>query len=956
MIRIERLEPRTLFAAGALSEQIIVDQFGWRAGASRKIAIFADPINGQNAAVAYTPGGTFEVRRASDDSVAFTGLVVSWKSGATDSVSGDRVWQGDFSSLITPGDYYIYDATNALHSYPFRLADSVYNDLLKTSARMFYYQRTGTAIDAAHGGNWTHAIDHVGPNQDMQARQWLAGTGVVPGSAVRDVSGGWFDAGDYNKYVPFTTSVLWNLLSAYEWNPGAFPDNWNIPESGNHAPDMLDEVKYELDWLRKMQLPNGSVMNRVANSTYASGNHDPATDTQPRYYTAATTWATASFAASLAHASRVFASFDSVYPGYAATLRTAAENAWAYLQSQTTMLPANGTDGGGSGGSSGGLAAAGADANPSMDLRLRILAAAELYKTTAAAGYKAYFESNYKNSAATENGHHPLLGSYTFFDASLATELNRAYLTYATTTGASTSIIGEINASLRHMADDQILSPYNTAADPYRAFMWEGHYTWGSNQLKSEWANLLLYAIKLNVNPANNARYRELAEEYLHYFHGRNPLSEVYLTNMGPKGANLGGDKSVMQPYHSWFGDGSPLYDGATSTYGPVPGYLVGGANKYFALNWLAPPYGEPAMKAFRDWNTAWNAQRQANENSWEITEPAIYTQAAYTLLLSQFASAKSASPGAPDLDNSSDKGWNAFDNLTNKNNSAAENELRFVVPNTIAGATVSLYIDGALAASAIAPAGSTSTTLVTTPGAAAAIADGTHLVTATQTEPGSDASAPSPALSITIDTRRPQLSGSPTFVVEPTQAIDMIFDEDVQLAATNSVPSFANLTTQQELYWGNIDISFNTPKHVIVTFPGYPRGLPDGNYRALFSSIHLIDAAGNSLTNSVRVDFFVLAGDADRDRTVGPADFNRLATYFGQTGQVWSTGDFDYDGTAGPADFNLLASRFGTTLPPPPPIPIRSDGSIVVPRKRPLVRQSDVTIATLILPQAPPK
>jgi endoglucanase len=73
---------------------------------------------------------------------------------------------------------------------------------------------------------------------------------------------------------------------------------------------------------------------------------------------------------------------------------------------------------------------------------------------------------------------------------------------------------------------------------------------------------------------------------------------------------------------------------------GPAPGYLAGGPNKFFGVNWVRPPYGEPPMKAYRDWNTAWNAERQANENSWEISEPAIYYQAVYTLLLSQFVSA----------------------------------------------------------------------------------------------------------------------------------------------------------------------------------------------------------------------------------------------------------------------------------------------------------------------------
>src|SRR5688572_15975821 len=234
---VETLEGRRLLAVGTVSEQIIVDQFGWRADAPKKVVLFSDPIDGQNSAVTYTPGAQFQVRRLSDDGIALTGSTASWKAGQLDTVSGDKVWTGDFSALTTPGEYYVYDPTNNLRSYTFKLDNNLFNDVLKTSVRTFYYQRTGTVIPAQYGGNWTHAIDHVGTNQDTQARQWQAGVGVVPGSPQRNVSGGWFDAGDYNKYVPFTTNVLWNLLTSFEWNPTTFAGNWNIPESGHGVPD-----------------------------------------------------------------------------------------------------------------------------------------------------------------------------------------------------------------------------------------------------------------------------------------------------------------------------------------------------------------------------------------------------------------------------------------------------------------------------------------------------------------------------------------------------------------------------------------------------------------------------------------------------------------------------------------------------------------------------------------------
>ena len=126
---VELLEPRLLLAA--VSEQIIVDQFGWRADASSKVAIFADPITGQNAAVTYVPGATFQIRRASDNTAVFTGTVTSWKSGETQTQSGDRVWYGDFSSFTTPGTYYVYDPANDRQSYSFKLDNAVYSPVLR---------------------------------------------------------------------------------------------------------------------------------------------------------------------------------------------------------------------------------------------------------------------------------------------------------------------------------------------------------------------------------------------------------------------------------------------------------------------------------------------------------------------------------------------------------------------------------------------------------------------------------------------------------------------------------------------------------------------------------------------------------------------------------------------------------------------------------------------------------
>jgi hypothetical protein len=326
----------------------------------------------------------------------------------------------------------------------------------------------------------------------------------------------------------------------------------------------------------------------------------------------------------------LFQDYDSVYPGYPTKLQDAAVKAWGFLDGHPTMTPASGSDGAQN------MASAAGNSDPQDDKRRRVFASAELFKTTGGTNYHTYFKNNYNDKPGTnDNGLNPVVDQH--FDASLAWDLNRAYIIYATTTDAEATIISAIKSALKNTIDQTIAANYLSGADAYRGFEYEGHYCWGSNMLRCNWAKLALFAAYLNIAPSQNPLYKEIAEEYMHFLHGRNALSYVYLSNMGEKGANLGGQKSVMQIYHGWFCDGSPLYDGSASQYGPAPGYLAGGPNKFFPKSWISPPYGEPAAKSFKDWNTAWNAAHNDNENSWEITEPAIYYQAAYVLVLSQF-------------------------------------------------------------------------------------------------------------------------------------------------------------------------------------------------------------------------------------------------------------------------------------------------------------------------------
>jgi hypothetical protein len=183
------------------------------------------------------------------------------------------------------------------------------------------------------------------------------------------------------------------------------------------------------------------------------------------------------------------------------------------------------------------------------------------------------------------------------------------------------------------MDSSDYMGAWTSGKDAYQAYLPDGDYVWGSNQEKGHAGMLYDEQVTYGMNPAQASSYRAAAAGYMHYLHGINPLTMVYLSNMYGHGAV----NCANEIYHSWFGDGTIYDDALTSPNGPAPGYVPGGANPSFVQDSaytgprLAPPLDQPIQKSYKDWNTAWP------EDSWQITEPGIYYQAAYVYLLSRF-------------------------------------------------------------------------------------------------------------------------------------------------------------------------------------------------------------------------------------------------------------------------------------------------------------------------------
>jgi endoglucanase len=589
---------------GVATDRIVIDQFGYMP-AMKKVAVISDPQSGFNENEGYAPGERLEVRRWGDNKVVFAAAPASWNNGATHDQSGDKVWWFDFSTVKCEGDYYIYDPANDRRSHVFRIAQDAYKDALKVATRVFFYQRCAQDKFPPHTDpRWSDSASHL---QDRQSRLISAQNDA---STARDLSGGWYDAGDFNKYVTFTTSVIQDLLFAYERNPGvwsgAWGDDFRIPESGDGVPDILNEIKWELDWLLKMQNKDGSVLSKVAVTQFQAAS-PPSRDLAPRYYGAVSSSATLSAAISFAHAAIVF---KSDMEEYAVTLREAATRAWSWAEANPNVIFTN---------------AGFASANPEVDSytrgAYRLAAAIYLYALTGESKYRDYVEANFNTA-------HALQWSYWY---SFEPMTQDALLYYTQLPGASASTVDAIKASKQNsMNGGEFLQAVNNSTDAYRAYLKTGDYTWGSNRNKSHVGLIFINHATYGIDAPNAATYKSAAAGYLHYIHGVNPHSMTFLTNMSDYGA----ENSANEMYHGWFGDRTEWDSAKTSPKGPAPGYLTGGANPTYVPDNaytgppITPPQRQPAQKAYKDWNTSWP------ENSWQITEPAIYYQAAYINLI----------------------------------------------------------------------------------------------------------------------------------------------------------------------------------------------------------------------------------------------------------------------------------------------------------------------------------
>ena len=468
------------------------------------------------------------------------GDAISDKASVVDCATGKAVYEGDvaaasmnkstgrnearfdFSSVTAPGTYKIVAGDK--ESFEFKIGADVYDEAFKASLRMFYLQRCGMELTSDLAGDYAHPACHT-------EKATVFGT-----SEKIDVSGGWHDAGDYGRYVVSGAKAAADLMLAYKLYPNAFDDALNIPESGNGVPDVIDEVRYELDWLFKMQNSEGGVYHKVTCANFP-GFVMPEEETEELIVTPVSTTATADFAAVMAMASVVFAEFDMPYSQRCLDAATRATN---YLESHKGVEGTKNPDGIVTG-----------EYPDDKDIDERIWAYAELYKATGEAVYDEEFSKLMQSGASCS--------------ADLGWQGVSAYAGYA-----------YLSAPTKGKFYDAVLASFmggiadveaTASTDSYNSSLKE--YPWGSNMTI---ANNGMYVL-LYDKIAGYAKGDEIARQQLNYLLGTNGTGYCFLTGFGTL--------SPTAPHHR----------PSQAKKAAVPGMVAGGPNQN-----LEDPYAQNVL------------------------------------------------------------------------------------------------------------------------------------------------------------------------------------------------------------------------------------------------------------------------------------------------------------------------------------------------------------------------
>lgn len=497
------------------SGDIRINQIGFRPGAPKTAVVLG------NAEV-------FHLVDVSSQKVAFTGRFLDHTT-----THEKQALIADFSEFTETGQYVIH-VPGVGYSPEFTIDHVVFEELGTASLKAFYYNRASIELEEQYAGAWARPLGHPDDRVLVHAS---AASKERPEGTVLSVPKGWYDAGDYNKYIVNSGITMGTLLSLYEDFPSHSSSlNLNLPESGNGIPDLLNEALWNLEWMIKMQDPHdGGVYHKLTAAKF-EGTLLPHEAQSTRYVVAKSTAAALNFAAVMAQASRVYGDF---LPDMAIECLKAAQMAWVWAKSNPETYYEQ------------------ADLNkkfhPSIETGAygnRMLgdewlwAASELYISTHNKEYLDFIP--HPESFELPNwGNVGWLGYYSL-------------LRYREDLHLPQGLLAQIKHQLLQKVEE-----YATAAkdSDYRVVMGyrETDFVWGSNSVAANQGIALLQAYILT----GDGKYTSLAQANLDYLLGRNATGYCYVTGFG--------QQSPQDPHHR--------ASAAAPDTPPVPGFIVGGPN-----------------------------------------------------------------------------------------------------------------------------------------------------------------------------------------------------------------------------------------------------------------------------------------------------------------------------------------------------------------------------------------
>jgi endoglucanase len=499
----------------------------------------------------------------------------------------------DFSSLTQTGTYRLAVA-GCCSSALFLIREKVHHSAAVASLKAFYYQRASMPLVEVYAGKWSRAAGH--PDDSVIIHPSAVSNNRKAG-AVISTPGGWYDAGDYNKYIVNSGISMGTLLSAYEDFKSYFDTlHTNIPPLGKHIPDILNEILYNLRWMLSMQDPeDGGVYNKCTNASF-DAMILPDKARQPRYVVQKGTAATLDLAAVAAQAARIFKNYRKELPGLGDSCLHASEKAWswaeahpalAYDQNAINQLYSPKIVTGGYG-----------DRKFSDEW---FWAASELFVTTGKRNYQdtllSHLNDYFGLPSWSETG---LLGFYSLI------RNKEKHNSRTLDDTIRTRLIGMANQYVRNAQSNAFLTVMGGR---------KSDFVWGSNANAANQGILLIQVYFIT----HDRSYLDAALGNLEYICGRNATGFCFITGIG--------SHSTMHPHHR-----PSVADGIED---PVPGLLAGGPN---------PGEQDHCHYDFHEPETAYvdsDCAYASNEVAINWNSPLVYLSNAIEALQSNFTGSK---------------------------------------------------------------------------------------------------------------------------------------------------------------------------------------------------------------------------------------------------------------------------------------------------------------------------